>query len=901
MSPETIEIRFARFQRTGDPEELGAVFDEVAPKLLLVAGHLAPEPHDAEDLVQSTFVEVLRARAAWSRERPLFPWMCGVLGNVAKRHRRRVARDLDRPPELRDPVEDPAALAASKDDYDRLVAAIDALEPIYRQALTLRLLRGMSHAEIAHVLGESPETIRTRVHRGLQRVRGAVPASLAVAMLAAAGGRGLAAVRAEVLSVAATLAPPAAVAGASVWTVKTLLGIQIMRSALVVVAVLMLFVAAFVALRSNAPSAGPGGATAGTSSPLLAGPVPSSPTPLDGGVARVEVNLPPPARDLGAVEEAPEVDEWRLWGRVRAPDGSALVGVQVRVALTELRAVFSESAWTDEEGRYELSLQPLREMDATERVVCSLEVFAVADGFLPRQQNVAPLPADSGVAWDVALDLMLETGRAVVGRVVDRAGGAIGGAQVTLIRRPAPPAVDDPNADGTIGAGTVEDLGFELALADGSFSIPLHSLDGALELRARDDVAGSATHAFVARPDEMVVDVGEVVVEPAHAVSGWMRLRDGSPLANHPVWVEDENTLAERAAPPTGGMRRGPTRRVVYTDAEGWFSTSSLSTPARFLEVMGARIDPQRFAVEPSPSAYVVDGCLLTIRAVGPTGRTLPVVSCEARIWGPDEVPDDLESATAQGRMPAARSLYSSGSSRSGECTELVPPGAGVACIIGHDALGRVVRGIRVPMGTSRLLEVVEFAPVTEPARVLVEVVDDLGEACVNASVQVFTSTGFFPMRTVAGEEGRMELELAPGPYRLVITSGERTVLGQSNVPTQVHLQLAAGDSRTVRAVTPRGGFLRVRVGAELDGLDEQAKLYVVEPGGDVAKCFFYPDDDGFGFPAPVHRIEPGARLRANQVLPPGAYKVALARAGRAPLVRAVDIGPGAIAEVTLP
>jgi len=57
-----LERDFCEFQSTGSPRAMGRVFDQAAPELLLIAGHLAPDAGAAEDLVQETLVAAIEHR-----------------------------------------------------------------------------------------------------------------------------------------------------------------------------------------------------------------------------------------------------------------------------------------------------------------------------------------------------------------------------------------------------------------------------------------------------------------------------------------------------------------------------------------------------------------------------------------------------------------------------------------------------------------------------------------------------------------------------------------------------------------------------------------------------------------------------------------------------------------------
>ncbi len=108
--------RFIRFQRTGDVDALAAVFDATAPELLRLARHLS-DADVADDLVQSTFLDAIERADRYDASRGVVPWLCGLLANHARRHRRAMRRRLEaaRRLEERDPrrVGDPAALAVA--------------------------------------------------------------------------------------------------------------------------------------------------------------------------------------------------------------------------------------------------------------------------------------------------------------------------------------------------------------------------------------------------------------------------------------------------------------------------------------------------------------------------------------------------------------------------------------------------------------------------------------------------------------------------------------------------------------------------------------------------------------------------------------------------------------------
>ncbi len=229
----------ASFQRTGDPRALGRLFDKTAPELLRIAAWLAGNRADAEDLLQRTFLTVLTRGGNYDPARRAMPWLCGVLGNHAKKlHEQRLAREIDT---RRERERDPLATAAAA-EFEATVARLRAeLGSPYAEVLDLHLGDGLDCNTIAARLGRPAGTVRTQLMRGLQRLRQVLPRGFAggaaVALTANAKAQAvvLANVRATVVG-AATLAGTAATA--------TLGGMLMAKKVLVLVPLVVLLVGA---------------------------------------------------------------------------------------------------------------------------------------------------------------------------------------------------------------------------------------------------------------------------------------------------------------------------------------------------------------------------------------------------------------------------------------------------------------------------------------------------------------------------------------------------------------------------------------------------------------------------------------------------------------------------------
>ncbi|MCP5022873.1 MAG: RNA polymerase sigma factor [bacterium] len=151
----------------------------LTPELLLehavwlrrLARELVRDPGAADDLVQDTWLAALRARPDLGR--PLRPWLARVMRNGATQRLRAVAGRSARESRVARPEAVPSAreLVERAELQQVLVGAVLSLSEPYRKTLLLRFYEGLGPMQIAATLGLPTATVRTHLHRGLQRLR----------------------------------------------------------------------------------------------------------------------------------------------------------------------------------------------------------------------------------------------------------------------------------------------------------------------------------------------------------------------------------------------------------------------------------------------------------------------------------------------------------------------------------------------------------------------------------------------------------------------------------------------------------------------------------------------------------------------------------------------------------
>ena len=134
---------------------------------------------DAQDAAQDALVKAHRALQRFHRDAPFRPWFLTIVGNEARNRLRSAGRrdaltlraGLEQAPSgFTAPSPEGAALAA--EEREALLAAVERLPDEQRLAVTCRYFLDLSEAETATVLRIRPGTVKSRLARGLERLRG---------------------------------------------------------------------------------------------------------------------------------------------------------------------------------------------------------------------------------------------------------------------------------------------------------------------------------------------------------------------------------------------------------------------------------------------------------------------------------------------------------------------------------------------------------------------------------------------------------------------------------------------------------------------------------------------------------------------------------------------------------
>ncbi len=163
----------------GNLEALGRVFDRHGQSVRSFVRRLGVASSDADDLVQATFLEVVRAATRFDPRFPAKNWLLGIAHAMVRRHRRSLRRAAARLATVAGisrstPPPTPAELFESDDTTRRLDLAFSRLSSKKREVFVLVTLEGLSGEEAARLLGIPVNTIWTRLHHARTELRTAL-------------------------------------------------------------------------------------------------------------------------------------------------------------------------------------------------------------------------------------------------------------------------------------------------------------------------------------------------------------------------------------------------------------------------------------------------------------------------------------------------------------------------------------------------------------------------------------------------------------------------------------------------------------------------------------------------------------------------------------------------------
>jgi RNA polymerase sigma-70 factor (ECF subfamily) len=169
--------------RSGETDAFRLLVERHTNAVYRLACRMTGNAHDAEDVVQETFLRAFKRLADFEARAQFGSWLHRIAANCAydllrtrvRDQARRVPAETDEgdPIEhtLPSPAPGPERLAAGGELRQRVQAAMRRMSALERSAFTLRHLEGRSIAEIEQALGLDTSAAKQSIFRAVRKLR----------------------------------------------------------------------------------------------------------------------------------------------------------------------------------------------------------------------------------------------------------------------------------------------------------------------------------------------------------------------------------------------------------------------------------------------------------------------------------------------------------------------------------------------------------------------------------------------------------------------------------------------------------------------------------------------------------------------------------------------------------
>lgn len=181
---EFVEKRLVERAKRGDRDAFAELIEMYKDKIFQVAFRMVGNRQEAEDIAQETFLRVYANLNSYDSSYKFSTWIYRIATNLCIDRGRKKKADfsldeetdgtngLDWHSRLSSNEKSPEEKLVTKELQETVQDALSELAPKYRSIMILRYIEDLSLQEISEVLKLPITTIKTRIHRGREALRG---------------------------------------------------------------------------------------------------------------------------------------------------------------------------------------------------------------------------------------------------------------------------------------------------------------------------------------------------------------------------------------------------------------------------------------------------------------------------------------------------------------------------------------------------------------------------------------------------------------------------------------------------------------------------------------------------------------------------------------------------------
>jgi RNA polymerase sigma-70 factor (ECF subfamily) len=174
----------ARGLQKRDPDLLDWLIEQYQYRLFRYLVYITGNKERAEDFFQETWIRVLERGHQYDGKSKFEAWLFAIARHLVidwQRSKKVQSLDTLTDPELENPLQlanehepSPLQQVMSREKEENVQASLERIPAIYREVLVLRFQEELQIEEMAGVLSVPISTVKSRLYRGLEALRGAM-------------------------------------------------------------------------------------------------------------------------------------------------------------------------------------------------------------------------------------------------------------------------------------------------------------------------------------------------------------------------------------------------------------------------------------------------------------------------------------------------------------------------------------------------------------------------------------------------------------------------------------------------------------------------------------------------------------------------------------------------------
>jgi RNA polymerase sigma-70 factor (ECF subfamily) len=167
-----------------DPDLLDRLIEQYQYRLFRYLVYISGNRERAEDFFQETWIRVLERGHQYDGKSKFEAWLFAIARHLVidwQRSKKPQSLDALTDPELKNPLQlanenesSPLQQVMSREKEENVQASLEKIPAIYREVLVLRFQEELQIEEMAGVLSVPLSTVKSRLYRGLEALRGAL-------------------------------------------------------------------------------------------------------------------------------------------------------------------------------------------------------------------------------------------------------------------------------------------------------------------------------------------------------------------------------------------------------------------------------------------------------------------------------------------------------------------------------------------------------------------------------------------------------------------------------------------------------------------------------------------------------------------------------------------------------